>query len=112
MNNQYLIPANSKKSQLIFSIFTSFDLIMFAIGVSVSFLLMLMIKTDNVVVMGFLIAPALITGVLVLPIPYYHNVMGFFGSMLNYLSSRKQYYWRGWCVKDAYGRDYESRNKF
>jgi hypothetical protein len=23
--------------------------------------------------------------------------------------SNKQYYWKGWCVKDVYGRDYEGR---
>ena len=109
MNNQFLIPANSKKSKLIFSIFTTFDLVMFAIGLSTSLLMMLLIRTSNIVVMALLIMPALVTGILVLPIPNYHNVMGFLKSMLNYASSRKQYYWKGWCVKDVYGRDYESR---
>ena len=109
MNNQYLIPANSKKSQLIFSIFTWFDLIMFAIGIATTIILMLAIKTDNIMVMIFLMMPGVVTGILVMPIPNYHNVMGFLKSMLNYIGSRKQYYWKGWCVKDVYGRDYESR---
>lgn len=109
MNNQYLIPANSKKSQLIFSIFKPFDLIMFAIGLTTTILLMVIIRTSNIVTMAFLLMPAIVTGILVLPIPNYHNVMGFLKSMFNFIGSRKQYYWKGWCVKDVYGRDYESR---
>lgn len=103
--NQYLIPANSKKSQLIFSIFRPFDLIMFALGIITTLILMAIIQTDDIIIMAFLVAPAVITGILVLPIPYYHNVMGFFGSLLNYLSSRKRYYWKGWCVKNVYRGD-------
>ena len=109
MNNQYLIPANSKKSQLIFSIFTSFDLTMFAIGIATTIILMLLIKTDSMAVMILLMMPGVLTGLLVMPIPNYHNVMGFLKSMLNYLGSRKQYYWKGWCVKDVYGRNFEDR---
>ncbi len=109
MNNLYMIPANSKKSQLIFSIFTVADLIIFGMGIIVTVVLLIVIQTDSITTMILKILPALFTGVLVLPIPNYHNVMGFFGSMLNYLSNTKQYYWKGWCVKDVYGRDYESR---
>lgn len=109
MNNQYLIPANSKKSQLIFSIFTGFDLAMFAIGIATTIILMLAIKTDSIAIMMLLMMPGVLTGLLVLPIPNYHNVMGFLKSMLNYFGSRKQYYWKGWCVKDVYGRNFEDR---
>ena len=109
MNNIYLIPANSKKSKLIFSIFTAFDLIMFAIGITTTIILMLLIRTNSIIVMTFLMLPGVLSGILVLPIPNYHNVLGFIKSMLNYLGSRKQYYWKGWCVKDVYGRDYENR---
>lgn len=109
MENQYLIPANSKKSQLIFSIFTGFDLAMFAIGVATTVLLMLLIRTNSIVVMILMMLPGVLTGILVMPIPNYHNVMGFLKSMFNYLGSRKQYYWKGWCVKDVYGRDYQGR---
>ena len=40
MNNNYLIPANSKKSQLYFGLFNKFDLILFGSGVGTSLLLM------------------------------------------------------------------------
>lgn len=107
--NNYLIPANSKKSQLILGVFTMTDIILFASGIGVTALLLLIIRTNDIYQMIALVLPALITGTLVLPIPNYHNVMGFLNSFLNYLGSRKQYYWKGWCVKDVYGRDFEDR---
>lgn len=111
MNNLYLIPANSKKSQLIFSIFTWFDLVMFGIGILITLIMLFVVRSNNPVVMIINILPAAITGILVMPIPNYHNVMGFFKSMINFVSNRKQYYWRGWCMKDVYGRDFENRIK-
>ncbi len=107
--NNYLIPANSKKSQLIFSMFTWFDLTLFSIGIATSLLLLLLVKTNNVFGMVMLVMPALVTGALVLPIPNYHNVMGFIKSFINFINSNRRYYWKGWCVKDVYGRDYEDR---
>jgi hypothetical protein len=109
MNRTYLIPANSKKSQLIFSMFTLGDIIFFGIGILVTTVLLLRIHSDGIAIMVLKLLPALVTGILVMPIPNYHNVMGFFKSMINYLSNTKQYYWKGWCVKDVYGRDYEGR---
>ncbi len=108
-NNLYLIPANSKKSQLIFSVFTVGDLILFGSGILITTVMLLVIQTEGLLFMAIKLFPALFTGVLVMPIPNYHNVLGFFRSMINYLSNTKQYYWKGWCVKDVYGRDYESR---
>ena len=109
MNNVYMIPANSKKSQLIFSIFTVGDLILFGCGVLVTVVLLIIVQTDSIATMVLKMLPSLVTGALVLPIPNYHNVLGFFTSMFNYISNTKQYYWKGWCVKDVYGRDYEGR---
>ena len=40
---QFLIPANSKKSMLIFGVFTTFDLILFGSGIGVTILLLLII---------------------------------------------------------------------
>ena len=105
----YLIPANSKKSMLILGAFTYFDILLFGTGIFVTGILLLMIKANDIFTMILLITPALLTGLLVLPIPNYHNVMGFLSSLFKYLSSRKQYYWKGWCVKNVYGRDFEER---
>ena len=52
MNNLYLIPANSKKSQLIFSIFTVSDLILFGVGLAVTVILLITVtKSDGILIM-------------------------------------------------------------
>jgi hypothetical protein len=107
--NNYLIPANSKKSMLILSVFTFADLMMFGIGIAVTLLLLLLFRTTSIGGMIIIVLPALITGALVMPIPNYHNVLGFLNSILYYATNRKQYIWKGWCVKDVYGRDFENR---
>lgn len=42
--NNYLIPANSKKSQLILGFFTPIDLILFGSGVGITLILLLTTK--------------------------------------------------------------------
>ena len=100
-NNNYLIPANSKKSQLILGFFTPIDLIVFIVGVSFSVLLLLLIKSDNIAVMLLLASPALVATFLVAPVPHYHNVMTLIGNIYRFFTGRKKYYWRGWCVRDG-----------
>jgi len=101
-NGTYIVPANSKKSQLILSYFTLFDLIVFVIGVSISIILLMIFKSDNFLVMIGLALPALISAFLILPLPpYYHNIMTFIGNFNKYMVSIKKYYWRGWC--QSYG---------
>ncbi len=98
-NNNFLIPANSKKSQLILGFFTGFDLMVFLIGVGFSVLLLCLIKSNNLMVMLGLASPAIIASFLVAPVPNYHNVMTLIGNIYRYATGRKKYYWRGWCVK-------------
>lgn len=103
----YLIPANSKKSMLILGVFTVTDIILFGSGVAVTGILLLAFNTNSIYEMILLILPALITGMLVLPVPNYHNVLGFLSSLISFVGNRKHYYWKGWCVKSVYGRDFE-----
>ena len=98
--NNYLIPANSKKSQLILGVFTFTDLILFSSGVGITLILLLLVKSTNIWLMILILAPALITGFLVLPVPYYHNVLQFITNIYTYYSNRKRYIWRGWCIYD------------
>ena len=95
--NNYLIPANSKKSQLILGFFTMVDLILFGSGVLVTLVLLLTIQSANIGIMILILSPALITGFLVMPVPNYHNVLQFIVNVYTYLSNRKRYYWKGWC---------------
>lgn len=96
MNNNYMIPANSKKSQLILGFFTPLDLILFGSGVGITLILLLIIQSANLVVMLLILAPALITGFLVLPVPNYHNVLQFIVNVYTFYSENRKYLWRGW----------------
>lgn len=103
--NNYLIPANSKKSQLIFGFFTRVDLAVFCLGALVTIALLIAIDTNNLYIILLECTPLLISGFLVMPIMYYHNVMTFIGNVLSFFFEQRMYKWKGWCVKDAYGRE-------
>jgi hypothetical protein len=103
-NNNFLIPANSKKSQLILGFFTGFDLAVFLGGVVFSIILLCLIKSDNLMVMLGLASPAILAAFLVAPVPNYHNVMTLIGNIYRYSTGRKKYYWRGWCVRNGNNR--------
>lgn len=100
MNNNYMIPANSKKSQLLLGFFTPLDLILFGSGVGITLILLLVIQSANLAIMLLILAPALITGFLVLPVPNYHNVLQFIVNVYTYYSENRKYIWRGWCPND------------
>lgn len=99
----FLIPANSKKSMLIFGVFDIFDLIMFASGLGISILLLLLISPNSLWGAVIDIAPALICGFLVMPIPNYHNMRTLIMEVYNFYTRREKFIWKGWCVKDEYG---------
>ena len=100
MNDSYLIPANSKKSLMIFGLFYTFDLILFGIGVSITLLLLLLLPIDQLPIAIIAITPALITGLLVFPVPNYHNILTVLIDLWNFVTPRQKYVWKGWCVKD------------
>lgn len=101
MNNNYLIPANSKKSMLILGFFTPIDLIIFGIGCTFT-LIMLFAFNSRMDLGGMLLvlAPALVSTFLVMPVPNYHNVLQLITNIVTFLMGRKRFYWKGWCVKD------------
>ena len=77
MNDQFLIPANSKRSMLIFSFFNVTDLIIFGSGCLLTFILLMTINNNSVENGVIILLPALITGMLVMPVPNHHNVRTF-----------------------------------
>ncbi|MEG0026181.1 MAG: hypothetical protein RR847_02460 [Bacilli bacterium] len=95
--NGFLIPANSKKSMLIFGLFNKFDLILFGSGVSISFILLMVLPVDNIWVALAAIGPGLITGFLVMPVPNYHNILTIIQSMFRFYTNRQKFIWKGWC---------------
>jgi hypothetical protein len=97
-NNNYLIPANSKKSQLILGYFNGVDFAIFIIGIAITIILLVFFKTDKLPVMIGYLTPAIIAVFLTAPVPNYHNVMTFMGNIHRFFTGRKKYYWKGWCV--------------
>lgn len=98
--NQYLVPANSKKSRLIFGFFTVPDLIACGIGGGLTILLLMILKEPTTLELILAIIPLLTAALLVFPIAHYHNVMQLISNMISFIFGRRKYYWKGWCVKD------------
>ncbi len=105
MNNNFIIPANTKKSQLILGFFTPSDLIIFGTGVSLTIILLIFMQDASFWELVLILLPALITGFLVMPVPYYHNVLQLLSNIINFYKERRNYYWKGWCVIDEYGEE-------
>jgi len=99
----YLIPANSKKSMLILSFFNTTDLIIFSVGCLITFILILAIRVNDLTGSLLILMPALVTGFLVMPVPYQHNIRTLIGNIYTYYARRRTYYWKGWCAK--YGEE-------
>ncbi|MBR2138885.1 MAG: hypothetical protein IJ966_06320 [Bacilli bacterium] len=101
---QYLIPANSKKSQLIFGVFQPIDLVIMVIGIFLSLILMLLIPGETVIMLCIKMIPMAVGLLLVMPIAFYHNVRVFLiEAYIFYFERPRRYYWRGWCA--TYGFD-------
>lgn len=59
--NNYLIPANSKKSQLILGFFTLTDILLFGFGCLLTVMLLMLVQNATVGQMIVILMPALIT---------------------------------------------------
>ena len=97
----YLIPANTKKGQLILGIFRPFDLILFGSGVLVTVIFLAIMPLSSTWVTILVLSPAIICGFLVMPIPYYHNMLNIIIELYEFLTNRQTYRWRGWCYKNV-----------
>ena len=100
MDDNYLIPANTKKGQLIFGLFYTIDLIIFLTGASISFILLIILPIDNIVPALIAIFPGMLAGFLVLPVAYYHNIRQLIIEMYKYFTSRNRFVWKGWCFRN------------
>lgn len=98
MNGIFLIPANSKKSMLIFGLFYPFDLILFGTGLGVTLIMIMFFPVTEIAWAIISILPAVITGFLVFPLPNYHNVLTILISAVTFFTTRQKFVWKGWCV--------------
>ncbi len=100
--NNYLIPANSKKSLLIFGLFKQFDLLLFGLGIGITLFLLLVLPIDQSIVIAIAaLAPVAITGFLVLPIPNYHNIRVLILTLYIFYTEKRRFIWKGWCANDG-----------
>ena len=102
MRNNYLIPANTKKSQLILGFFTPTDLIIFSVGCVWSFVMLLIVKQLSLGILILVMLPALIATFLVMPVPHYHNVLQLITNFMNFITGRRRYYWKGWEMYEGF----------
>ena len=95
----YLIPANTKKGQLIFGMFRPVDLILFGSGILITLVLLLTIEMSSSLVTIIILLPALVTGFLVVPVPYYHNMLIIILELIEFFRNQRRYEWKGWCIR-------------
>lgn len=107
--NSYLIPANTKSGKLILGMFKPFDLILFGIGIAITILFMLILPLESTLVTVIVLLPALTTGFLVVPVPYYHNMLNIVTELIEFFTNQRHYKWKGWCV--PYERETKGRKK-
>ena len=95
----YIIPANSKKSQLIFNVFRPIDLFGILLpGALLTVVFLFVFPGDSISAIIIKLAPVSLALFLVMPIPFYHNVLVSLREVYIYFSSQRRYYWRGWCA--------------
>ena len=99
--NNYLIPANTKKSKLILGFFTPIDLAIFGTGCLITVVLLFLFQGMSLSTAILVLLPALISGFLVVPVPNYHNVLQLITNIVTFFLNRKRYYWKGWCIHNG-----------
>lgn len=99
--NNYLIPANTKKSMLIFGLFTKNDLILFLVGVGLTLLMLVLLPIEQIFFAIISLLPAAICAFLVLPVPNYYNMRTLLASAIGFYMNQRKFKWKGWCALDG-----------
>lgn len=103
MEGNYLIPANSKRAQLIFNIFRPVDLIIASVGAAITIILFVIVQPETLLWAIVVLLPILVCAFLVIPVPNYHNMLCVLQNVYRfYFEERQQFKWKGWCVKDEF----------
>ena len=101
--NGSLVPANTKKSLLVFGMFRPLqDLLILGGGVGLTIFLLLIFGNANTWILIGCCIPMLLAVALVLPIPNYHNTLCAIQSILDFYNGRRKFIWKGWCMRDEY----------
>ena len=102
--NGSLVPANTKKSTLILGMLRPMpDLVIVIVGTIITTALLFAFGNNapDWLMIVFLL-PMLLAVLLVLPIPNYHNTMCAIQSIFSFYNGRRNFIWRGWCMKDEF----------
>ena len=103
MNNSYLVPTNTKRATLVAGFLRPIpDLIIAGIGTIVSIVSLMITSTMGLWATIISLIPLLVSWLLVLPIPNYHNTLSLIKSIIDFYERRKKYIWRGWCMKNEF----------
>lgn len=97
----YLIPANTKKSMLIFGVFNKADLIIFGVTIGITLILLLTLDVSTLALGLLAITPGLVGSFLVFPIPNYHNMITVIKNVYIFYTTRQKFVWKGWCILDG-----------
>ena len=98
----YLVPANTKKSLLIFGMLRPIDAIILGVGIAISVILLIIFSNSGTTTLLISCIPMLISLILVLPIPNYHNTLVALQSLIRFYNERRNYIWKGWCIYDEF----------
>ena len=101
MDDNYLIPANTKRGILILGLFRPMDLYLFGAGLLITFGLIAFLPLTSTWMTIFCLSPAIITAFLVMPVPYYHNMLVVIKEAYEFLTNRQRYRWKGWCYRNV-----------
>ncbi len=96
--DRYLIPANSKRSMLILSLFAPIDLVIAGVGGFITVILLMIINIETTTDILIVLTPVLISSAMVIPVPNHRNVWQLTANVLYYFTNQRKYRWRGWCM--------------
>ena len=111
MDGNYLIPANTKRGRLIFGVFELIDAVIFGVGAFATLILLIILPIERLSFALIALTPAAITGLLVLPVAYYHNVRQLLVEIYKYFTNRNKFVWKGWCFLDGSDESNEETTK-
>jgi len=100
MYNEYLVPANTKRATLVAGFLRPLpDLAIAGVGTIISIIALMATATIGMWATIISLIPLLVSWLLVLRIPNYHNTLCVIQSIISFYQRRKKYIWRGWCMK-------------
>jgi hypothetical protein len=100
--DRFLIPANSKKGALIFSLYRPIDLLIVITGAVFSLIFFFAFPGDGTLELVIKLAPGGIGVLLTTPFGNYHNVGVLLREVYLFFTRRRIYIWKGWCVRDEF----------